>query len=64
MKRYAIKQGSFISTTQVCPFGQKGRNQEVLTIFPSKKQALAWKKTWRNSNELKLIKVNVFIIGE
>ena len=63
MERYAIKQGSTITTTKVHPYKRvHKRTQEVLTIFPSKQKALAWRNTWLNKEDLKLVKVEIQIL--
>ncbi len=62
IKRWAIKQGSAISSVRVASYGKKKRGQYVLTIFLSKKQAEEWRKTWVNSDELKLIRVEIKIL--
>ena len=59
IKRWAIKQGSAISQTRASGYGKRKRNQNVLAIFPSKKQAQEWRKTWRNSESLKLIRIEI-----
>ncbi len=62
MKRYAIKQNSTITTTLVNQHNKIERDQSVLAIFPSKKQALEWRNTWKNKESLKLIHVEIMEI--